>query len=318
MPTSLVSQGVQYPNGSIRTSGKWATRAIFGYGISNLSIRVNLTNLVNNYGGVDTDRTGVGTARSELAAAGYGGDKAIFGFGRAPAAVTTTNLVSNLGVVFSDVTNSSNAARVGPAAAGYGGDKAIFALGNTTKTTLVSNLGILASDVTQSIGETNNPAAAGYGGDKAIFAFGWYADFIGEAPIVVAVNDSWFVSNTGVFASAFAGVGTARYSLAAATYGGDKAIFGYGRVAYGDSFSITNLVSNLGVVATDTSGVGPARYSLAAAGYGGDKAIFSYGYSDNFFAVSISNLVSNLGVVASDTTGVGTARYHLAGASYSS
>ena len=51
--------------------------------------------------------------------------------------------------------------------------------------------------------------------------------------------------------------------LAAATYGTDKAIFGYGL-----GTSVTNLVSNTGVVATDTAGVGTVRYALAAAAYG--------------------------------------------------
>jgi hypothetical protein len=71
------------------------------------------------------------------------------------------------------------------------------------------------------------------------------------------------VSNLGVVATDTTGVGTARAGLAAAGYGGDKAIFGYGI-----GHSMTNLVSNLGVVATDTTGVGTARYYLAAAGYG--------------------------------------------------
>jgi len=74
------------------------------------------------------------------------------------------------------------------------------------------------------------------------------------------------VSNTGVVATDTTGVGSIRYRLAAAGYGGDKAIFGYG---YNGSanISITNLVSNTGVVANDTTGVGTARYNLAAAGY---------------------------------------------------
>ena len=56
-----------------------------------------------------------------------------------------------------------------------------------------------------------------------------------------------------------------RYQPAAAGYGGDKAIFGYGTGS--SNFSLTNLVSNSGVVAADVSGVGTARYGLAAAGY---------------------------------------------------
>jgi len=74
------------------------------------------------------------------------------------------------------------------------------------------------------------------------------------------------VSNTGVVATDTTGVGTTRHSLAAAGYGGDKAIFGYGNNNV-SAQSVTNLVSNTGVVATDTAGVGTARQQLAAAGY---------------------------------------------------
>jgi len=55
-------------------------KAIFGYGYSSVSV-VSVTNLVASTGVVATDTAGVGTARFALAAASYGGDKAIFGFG---------------------------------------------------------------------------------------------------------------------------------------------------------------------------------------------------------------------------------------------
>jgi hypothetical protein len=74
------------------------------------------------------------------------------------------------------------------------------------------------------------------------------------------------VSNTGVVILNVGGVGTARDNLAAAGYGTDKAIFGYGSTA--PVVSMTNLVSNLGVVSNDTAGVGTARSGLAAASYG--------------------------------------------------
>jgi hypothetical protein len=77
-----------------------------------------MTNLVSNTGVVATDVTGVGTARSSLAAAGYGSDKAIFGYGSTGSNVSMTNLVSNTGVVATDVTGVGTA-RTGPAAAGY-------------------------------------------------------------------------------------------------------------------------------------------------------------------------------------------------------
>ena len=68
-----------------------------------------------------------------------------------------------------------------------------------------------------------------------------------------------------VVASDTTGVGTTRNGLAAANYGGDKAIFGYG--TYSSDVSITNLVSNTGVVATDTTGVGTSRNGPAASSY---------------------------------------------------
>jgi hypothetical protein len=70
-----------------------------------------------------------------------------------------------------------------------------------------------------------------------------------------------------VVATDTAGVGTIRQFLAAAGYGTDKAIFGYGQDPSIDKLSMTNKVSNTGVVATDTTGVGTARDALAAAGY---------------------------------------------------
>jgi len=140
---------------------------------------------------------------------------------------------------------------------------------------------------------------------KGIFAFGYTGS---------VSNLSNLISSSGVVASDTSGVGTARYSLAAATYGGDKAIFGYGTT--GSVSSLTNLVNNSGVVAADVTGVGTARTSLAACGYGLDKAIFGYGRNSGGSTVSMSNLVSSSGVVATDVTGVGTSRQDLAAATY--
>ena len=94
---------------------------------------------------------------------------------------------------------------------------------------------------------------------KAIFGYGY------NGSTVVSMTN--LVSNTGAVANDVTGVGTARFSPAAAGYGTDKAIFGYGYADAGQQ-SVTNLVSNTGVVATDTTGVGTARYGLAAAAYG--------------------------------------------------
>jgi len=142
---------------------------------------------------------------------------------------------------------------------------------------------------------------------RGIFAFG-YAGGV--------VNTKNLVSSSGVVSADATGVGTARYSMGASTYGGDKAIFAFGNVS-GTATNLSNLVNNSGVVGNDVTGVGTARANFDATGYGGDKAIFAYGNTlggDNY--VSMSNLVSNQGVVATDVTGVGLAREELAACSF--
>jgi hypothetical protein len=68
---------------------------------------------------VATNTTGVGTARSSLAAAGLGADTAIFGYGTNGSNLSMTNLVSNTGVVATDTTGVGTARRA-LAAASYG------------------------------------------------------------------------------------------------------------------------------------------------------------------------------------------------------
>ena len=286
--------------------------AIFGYGINVSDTNLSITNKVSTTGVVATNTTGVGTARRNLGAAGYGIDKAIFGYGYSTGNVSMTNLVSNTGVVSADVTGVGTA-REQPSAAGYGTDKAIFGYGAfVSMTNLVSNTGVVASDTTGVGTARGKSAAAGYGTDKAIFGYGQLGP--GTYAPTSITN---LVSNTGVVSTDTAGVGTARQGPAAAGYGTDKAIFGYGYDG-ASALSITNLVSNTGVVASNTTGVGTVRYYSAGAGYGTDKAIFAYGTTSGGTAevTSLSNLISNTGVVANDVAGVGTARYGLAAASF--
>jgi hypothetical protein len=225
-----------------------------------------------------------------------GNQEGIFGYGYTGSVQSVTNLVSNAGVVGTDVTGVGTGRRY-PAACEYGGDKGIFGygLGPTAVTNLVSNAGVVSTDVT-GVGTVRYAlAACSYGAnkDKGIFGFGY-----GSSDTAVTN----LVSNVGVVATDTTGVGTARQGPAACEYGTDKGIFGYGYTA--SSVSMSNLVSNVGVVATDVTGVGTARSELAACGYGYDKGIFAFGQPDN----DITNLVSNVGVVATDVTGVGTAR----------
>lgn len=248
-------------------AGYGSDKAIFAYGTymsGGMGFGIsfyNLSNLVSNLGVVASDTTGVGTVRWKMAAAGYGSDKAIFGYGEnSSVSFSMTNLVSNAGVVATDTTGVGTV-RGGLSAACYGTDKAIFLYGEWNNiSNLVSNTGVVATD-TSIVGTSRTQgAAAGYRKDKAIFAFG-----LTGSPLYSNTNISNLISNSGAVATDTTGVGSVRYALAAAGYAGDKAIFGYG---YNSGYkSMTNLVSNGGVVATDTTGVGTARGYPAAASY---------------------------------------------------
>jgi hypothetical protein len=288
---------------------------IFGFGVSSSTYR-NLTNSVSDTGVVSGDVTTVATGRVGLAACEYGGGKAIFGYGSTFSGGTVlrllTNLVSNTGILASDV-NSAGPARTNLAACSFGGDKGIFGYGNassgnTTATNIVSNTGVVASSTTNSGTARVELAACEYGGDKGVFGYGWVTTS------ATAVTNR--VSNTGVVASNTTGVGTAREGIAACQYGGDKGIFGYGRTS--SLQNITNRVANTGVVSSNVTGVGTARTFLAACEYGGDKGIFGYGNADGTSATTynITNLVSNTGVVSGNTAGVGNARGRLAACSF--
>jgi hypothetical protein len=319
MPTvSLTANGIIYADGTIESTPFSGTKGIFGFGLISGAVSSS-TNVVSTTGVIGSDvATSSGTARTELAAAGYGGNRAIFGYGTNAGRTTfysTTNLVNNLGTVLSNVT-SSGVARYSLAAASYGGDKAIFGFGaNTaspqqTATNLVSNVGVVASVVYYpSNTRRSDVAAAGYGGDKAIFGFGFFSG---------ALSSTNLVSNTGVVASDTAGVGTARYGVSAVGYGRDKALFAFGIDGGGFGTKITNKVSNLGVVAADitnSDALPTGYYYASAAGYGGDKGIFSFPTN----AQGHNILISNLGNIVSQSinpSGV-SGRYYAAGASFS-
>jgi hypothetical protein len=289
-------------------------KAIFAWG-RNASAPLSagyraISNLVSSTGVVATDTAITAPGRQFYAGAGYGTDKAIYGYGfyAAPNSVITDfiNLVSNTGVVASNTTGPA-LARQSLAAACYGGDKALFGFGSgfqpaapatvSNVINLVSNTGVVASQ-TSGVGTARQSCSGvGYGGTKAIFAFGFVTPTV--------TNISNLVSDTGVVATDTPGVGTARTSPASTSYGTGKGIY-----AFGGTPTVTNissLVSDTGVVATDTPGVGTARTVVGGAGYGGDKGIFAYGSISPTWT-NISNLVSNTGVVATDTPGVGTAR----------
>jgi len=239
-----------------------------------------------------------------------GNDNGLMAYGNTGSGNTAvSNIISNVGVVASDVTGVGTA-RTSVSACEYGDDKGIFAYGlvsgYVSMSNLVTNAGVIGSDVTGVGTARDSMAAATYGGDKGIFGYG----SVGPASMTN------LVSNSGVIGSDVTGVGTARQYLAACEYsaGQDKAIFAYGQV--GGDQSMSNLVTNVGVVGTDVTGVGTGRYGAGACNYGGDKGIFGFGATGSDSAVSMTNLVTNVGVVGDDVTGVGTARYYSGATQY--
>lgn len=304
---------------------------IFGFGglIGQTSL-ISTTNTFSYPGIMSNDIAGVGTPRSSPAAASYGGDKAIFGFGEPSSfACSLTNLVSNTGVMATDTAGVADSTRR-LAAAGYGGDKAIFGFGVSTlysvtnHTYLVSNAGVMASSYSAVGTGRHSLVAAGYGGDKAIFAYG---DINLTFPATSAGICN-LVSNTGVVAadsSTSLGVAIGLVGVAA-TYGTDKAIFAWGynqATQFGsvDDSIIYTLLSNTGVFVSSGTTLAAGRNFAGGAAYDGDKAVFGFGGGNNglgvFYLTNSYNLISNTGIVAADQSALNaSARTGVAAAAY--
>mgnify|MGYP003646684902 FL=1 len=287
-------------------------RGIFAFGTTGSA--VGLSNLINTSGVVAADVAAVDTANRSGGSSNYGGDKAIFAFGRiATPPLNVSRLVSNSGVIGNDVTGVGTA-RYGVRGVAYGSSgQAAFAFGNVDPTfyslkNLVSSSGVVASDTT-GVGTARwLCGATEYGDGLGIFAYGVTSE--GKVSMSNKINTS------GVIAADVTGVGTARGNLDGSTYGGDKGIFAYsGNPSGNDWGTVTNRVSNTGVIASDGQAAGTARYNHMAASYGGDKSIFAYG-NDGSSLINVSNLISNTGNVGADVSGVGTARGEGAGAGY--
>jgi len=142
----------------------------------------------------------------------YPNDNGIFAYGEAGTATNVSNLVSNTGVMATDVTG------VGTARYACEGteftDKGIFGFGSTgsdvSMTNLVSNTGVVGSDVT-GVGTARHAlSACEYGQDKGIFGFGHNGSS--------TLSMTNLVSNTGVVATDVTGVGTARSSPGSCSY----------------------------------------------------------------------------------------------------
>lgn len=254
-------------------------KVIIGWGAITASpYRWSSITKVSNTGTIGSDENTSGiVGRTAGAAAAYGNDKAIFGFGAQQSGTNrSTNLVSNTGVMAADYV-TTNARRYSLVAAGYGGDKAIFALGRldsgalTKFSALVSNTGVLGSDTSNvGVSDGDSVAAATFGGDKAIISFGDYR-----------ANKINIISNTGVIQADTAYVGTSRSVMSGSSYGTDKAVFGFGITSV--YTSIINKVSNTGIIESDTSTVGMARVGVSAAGFGSSSGGGGTGVAAGYF-----------------------------------
>lgn len=248
--TTTTGSGKYY----LSAAGYGGDLAIFAFGTTGFT-GLSTANLVSNSGVVASDSATVATGRyGNSPAAGYGADKAIFGWGTG---ATQTNLVSNTGVIASDVAftgtvRSANGTR-------YGGDKAMFVGSGIVN--YITNTGVVGADVSiASITNRNQTGATNYGSTgQAILVFGY------DAGVLITTN---LISNTGVVgASSTSSAGTGKFGCVAAGYGGDKAIVGFGSNSSFVKIGLTNLISNTGVVAADTAAVGTPRGLTGAAGY---------------------------------------------------
>ena len=183
---------------------------IFAYGnASEASVvgGLGVSNLVSDVGVVGSDVAAIGGNRAKYGqgACEYGEDKAIMAYGYDAAYgvyayISWSNLITNVGVVGSDVSGVGTA-RGYPAGATFGGDRGIIFGGNNNSgakvgiTNLITNLGVVGTDVA-AVGTARvilGGCEFGTNKDEAIFGFGSTA-----AGLTAITN---LVSNTGVVAS---------------------------------------------------------------------------------------------------------------------
>ena len=292
------------------------------------TVLISNTGTISSVSYTNTNEVGFGDGAT------YGGDKGILigtGFYTYSGTATGTaqkNLVSNAGVIGSDVTITTDAVSGFAFDSGklsgltYGGDKCIFGWGvilkgsnpnkylEVQKSFLVSNTGVQGSDVSLPTDSHREACiGTGYGGDKGIVIYGrGLVTFNTNGSLRVWTNDAGranLISNTGVVASETACAGTRRHAGAGGEYGGDKAItaFGYNNNSdFSSDINTINTISNTGVVSSDTTGVGTARRNMTYTRYGTDKGIFFSGGDSDLEVYQVYNLVSNTGVVATDTS----------------
>ena len=183
-------------------------------------------------------------------------------------------LVTNTGVIGSDVNLPTDSHRDACIGTGYGGDKGIVIYGvalnsypyNYTnsdgRANLISNTGIVASETACSGTKRSAGSGGEYGGDKGITSYGYFGISSSDT------NTINTISNTGVVSSDTTGVGTARRNSNYTRFGVDKGIFFSGTENAMYDYQVYNLVSNTGVVATDTSTTIDGRGQAVSCGYG--------------------------------------------------
>jgi len=290
------------------------SRAIFAFGntvIGTTGSPTAVSNLVSTAGVIASNTSGVGTARNNVAACGYGFDKGIFGFGFSTALTGVTNLISNAGVVATD-TAAVGTARRSPAATGYGVDLGVFFGGYTTiavdSRNLVSNVGVVAS-TTSATGVQARQGCVGvrYGTDTG-FIFGGRNTPTGTT----YYNTYNRVNNTGTVGVNQTTAGaTASDTPGAASYGFDKAIIQGGNGG-GSVTGKSNLIGNTGSIANDVTAVLDSTFlGRAGSSYGfTGQGVIAFGASASA-VVNTYNNISNTGVVAVGVASAGTARQRL-------
>lgn len=289
-------------------------QAIFAFGntvIGTTTSPTAVSNLVSTAGVIASNTAGVGTARNNVAACGYGFDKGIFGFGFSTALTGVTNLVSNAGVVATD-TAAVGTARRSPAATGYGANLGVFFGGYTTvavnSRNLISSTGVVASTTTATaVQDRQGCVGVRYGTDTG-FIFGGRNSPTGTT----YYNTYNLVNNTGTIGVNQSSAGaTAVDTPGAASYGFNKAIIQGGNGG-GAVTGKSNLVGSTGSIASDVAAVTTSVFlGRAGSSYGfTGQGIIGFGSSASA-VVNTYNNISDTGVVATGAASAGTARQRL-------
>ncbi len=305
---------------------KVPARAIFGFGTyyTTTTVWTNTTTLVSTTGVVAADvvyGSSDVTARSEVGAAGYDLDKAVFVYGESgnnSNIYRIVNLATNLGVLGNnEATLAPGPGRLQCGSATIGLNKAIFSFGYNLSggrkdSSLFSETGVWTNDVSTTASLYHNSTkGVGFGNDRALM----YSNTTKNASSGGTLYSGGvynYVSNTGVVGTENTVANTewyAAFNSVATRYGPDTAVL----TSFTQASKSIAYITNTGVLGSDQTVTRTTWYG-AGTTYSGGKAIM-LGYSSS---ANQKILVTDTGVIGSETAaGAGTGLISRGAAGYS-